>query len=136
MRAFFRERGLPPTGLVPLVRARLTEINGVPVEQLGFESERAQGFVEREANLTWSRTLRDDNRMVAGEWWRAGDAGGRACRWSRNMPGRLGLELGDTVTYDVAGETVSARSQACARCGGTPSSRTSSWCSRRACSTT
>ena len=31
IRAFFRERGLPPTDLVPLVRARLTHINDVPV---------------------------------------------------------------------------------------------------------
>ena len=44
VRAFFAERGLPPTQLVPMVRARLSAINGVPVEKLKFESERAARF--------------------------------------------------------------------------------------------
>lgn len=109
IRAFFSERGLPPTELVPLVRARLTQINGAPVDGLTFESERAQGFVEREANLTWSPELRDDNRLVAGEWWRDGDGGGARVSVEEEYAELLGLRIGDTVTYDVAGEPVSAR---------------------------
>ncbi|RPI15133.1 MAG: FtsX-like permease family protein [Lysobacterales bacterium] len=109
IQAFFRGRGLPPTELVPLVRARLTAINGVPVGEIRFEGDRAQGFVEREANLTWARTLRDDNRMLAGEWWSDGDEGGPRVSVEEEYAERLGLELGDTVTYDVAGEEVSAK---------------------------
>jgi putative ABC transport system permease protein len=107
--AFFRERGLPPSELVPLVRARLTSINDVPVEQIRFESDRASGFVEREANLTWSRQLRDDNRLVAGEFWKDGDGGGARVSVEQEYAERLGIGLGDTLTYDVAGEPVSAR---------------------------
>ena len=107
--AFFAERGLPPTELVPLVRARLTAINDVPVSKIRFEGERAQGFVEREANLTWARTLRDDNRLVSGTWWREGDGGGARVSVEQEYAERLGLKLGDTVTYDVAGEPVTAR---------------------------
>ena len=109
VRAFFAERGLPPTQLVPLVRARLSAINDVPVEKLKFESERAAGFVEREANLTWSRALRDDNRLVAGAWWPADGAGAAQVSVEQDYAGRLGIKLGDTLTYDVAGEAVSAR---------------------------
>jgi putative ABC transport system permease protein len=107
--AFFRDRGLPPTELVPLVRARLTAINDVPVSEIRFEGDRAQGFVEREANLTWARTLRDDNRLVSGTWWTEGDGGGARVSVEQEYAERLGLKLGDTVTYDVAGEPVSAR---------------------------
>jgi putative ABC transport system permease protein len=106
--AFFRERGLPPTELVPLVRARLTAINDVPVDRIRFEGDRAQGFVEREANLTWARTLRDDNRLLAGQWWVDGDGGGARVSVEKEYAERLGLKLGDTVTYDVAGEPVTA----------------------------
>jgi len=109
VRAFFAGRGLPPTELVPLVRARLTAINGVPVDRLTFESPRASGFVEREANLTWARTLRDDNRLLAGRWWSDGDGGGPRVSVEQEYAELLGLKLGDTVTYDVAGEEVSAR---------------------------
>jgi putative ABC transport system permease protein len=106
--AFFRERGLPPTELVPLVRARLTAINDVPVDRIQFDSERGRAFVEREANLTWARTLRDDNRLVSGRWWADGDGGEARVSVEQEYAERLGLKLGDTVTYDVAGEPVSA----------------------------
>jgi putative ABC transport system permease protein len=109
VRAFFAARDLPPTELVPLVRARLTAINGVPVDRIRFESDRAAGFVEREANLTWSRALRSDNRLVAGRWWLEGDGGGARVSVEKDYAERLGLKLGDTLTYDVAGESVSAR---------------------------
>jgi putative ABC transport system permease protein len=109
VRAFFEERGLPPTELVPLVRARLTAINEVPVERLQFTSERATGFVEREANLTWARALRDDNRLLEGRWWTEGDGGGPRVSVEREFAQVLQLGIGDTVTYDVAGESISAR---------------------------
>jgi len=109
IRAFFHERGLPPTALVPLVRARLTAINDVSVDQLRFESERARNFVEREANLTWAQALRDDNRLVSGAWWSEADGGGARVSVEQEYAQRLGLKLGDTVTYDVAGEPVTAR---------------------------
>ena len=108
VRAFFRERGLPPTDLVPLVRARLTAINDVPVDRIRFTGDRAQGFVEREANLTWARTLRDDNRLLSGSWWTDGDDGSARVSVEQEYAERLGLKLGDTVTYDVAGEPVTA----------------------------
>jgi putative ABC transport system permease protein len=106
---FFAARGLPRTELVPLVRARLSAVNGVPVDRLRFKSERANGFVEREANLTWAATLRDDNRLVAGRWWRDGDGGGPRVSVEEEFAELLGLEIGDEVTYDVAGEQVSAQ---------------------------
>jgi putative ABC transport system permease protein len=105
---FFRKEGLPPTELVPLVRARLTAINAVPVGQISFQGDRAQGFVEREANLTWARALRDDNRLLSGRWWQDGDGGGARVSVEQDYAQRLGLKLGDTVTYDVAGEPVTA----------------------------
>ena len=105
---FFRKEGLPPTELVPLVRARLTAVNDVPVDRIRFEGDRAQGFAEREANLTWARTLRDDNRLVSGRWWSDGDGGGPRVSVEQDYAERLGLKLGDTVTYDVAGEPVTA----------------------------
>jgi len=109
VRAFFAARGLPQTELVPMVRARLAAVNGVPVDRLSFASERARGLVEREANLTWSGTLRGDNRIVAGRWWAAGDGGGPRVSVEKDFAERLGLRLGDTLTYDVAGESVSGR---------------------------
>jgi putative ABC transport system permease protein len=107
--AFFAERGLPPTELVPLVRARLVEIDGRRVEDIVFESDRAEGFVEREANLTWARSLSRDNRITAGRWWTEAEPAEPEISVEQEYAERLGLELGDELVYDVAGETVSGR---------------------------
>ncbi len=109
VRAHFASAGLPATELVPLVRARLAAIDGTPVERLEFGTDRANDFVEREANLTWAREPADGNRLVAGDWWRDGDGGGARVSVEQEYAGLLGLKLGDEVTYDVAGERVTAR---------------------------
>jgi len=109
LHGFFARHGLPQSALVPLVRARLASVNGVSVDRLQFKSERAKEFIEHEANLTWSKALREDNRLVAGAWWREGDAGGARVSLERDYAERLGLKLGDVLTYDVAGEMISAR---------------------------
>ncbi|MFO1406012.1 MAG: FtsX-like permease family protein [Steroidobacteraceae bacterium] len=108
VQAFLADRGLRDAGLVPMVRARLSAVNGVPVERLTFDSDRAQGFVERESNLTWAARLGRDNRIVAGRWWRDGDGGGPRVSVEKEYAETLGLKLGDTLTYDVAGEPVTA----------------------------
>ncbi|HSQ68998.1 MAG TPA: FtsX-like permease family protein [Steroidobacteraceae bacterium] len=106
---FFSERGLPATELVPMIRARLVRINELPVEDMDFGSERARGFVEREANLTWAERLRADNRLVAGRWWDAPRSGRAEVSVEREYAELLGLQLGDELEYDVAGESVTAR---------------------------
>jgi putative ABC transport system permease protein len=106
---FFARAGLPATELVPMLRARLVAVNEVSVDDLEFKSERAHEFVEREANLTWSADLGPGNTIVAGRWWQAGDGGAPQVSVEREYAETLGLELGDTLTYDIAGETVTAR---------------------------
>ncbi len=109
LRAFFAARGLPPTELVPMVRARLTAINGVPADEVALPTEDAREWLEREANLTWTTALRDDNRLIAGDWWRDGDGGGPRVSVEREFAETLGLSIGDRLTYDAAGEPIEAR---------------------------
>jgi putative ABC transport system permease protein len=109
VRAFFVERSMPAPQLVPMVRARLTQINGIPVTQLKIATDRGRDFIEREANLTWAQQLQLDNKLVAGQWWREGDAGGPRVSVENELAQALGLKIGDQLTYDVAGETLTAK---------------------------
>ena len=104
---FFAKAGLPATELVPMLRARLSAINGVPVEQVAFKGERAHDFVEREANLSWSATLSPGNKIVAGQWWSGATPAAPQISVETDYAERLGFKLGDKLTYDVAGEPVS-----------------------------
>ncbi len=109
VRAFFRDRDFESPTLVPMVRARLVQINGESISELELPTDRGRGFVEREANLTWSETMQIDNTLVQGTWWREGDEGGPRVSVEIDVAQALGLKIGDTMTYDVAGELVTAR---------------------------
>lgn len=108
LRAYFGNHGVSPPELAPMIRARLQSINGVSVTERPFSSDRARGFVEREANLTWSEHVQAGNELTAGRWWKAGDNGGPRVSVEAEIAEVLGLKLGDELTYDVAGETVKA----------------------------
>jgi putative ABC transport system permease protein len=109
VREFFERAGFPATELVPMLRARLVAINGTPIDGLHFSSERASEFVEREANLTWSAGLGPGNTIVAGRWWPQAGPVDPQVSVESEYAATLGLDLGDTLTYDIAGETVTAR---------------------------
>ncbi|HEX4969931.1 MAG TPA: FtsX-like permease family protein [Steroidobacteraceae bacterium] len=109
VRDFFAQRAIEPPQLVPMIRARLTQINATPVAQLNLTNERAKDFLEREANLTWAQAMQRDNKIVAGEWWREGDGGGPRVSVEIELARSLGLKIGDTLTYDIAGEIVDAK---------------------------
>jgi putative ABC transport system permease protein len=101
---FLDERGAERSKALPMVRARLTQINGEALEKIGFTNPRAQGFSERDQNITWSTEIGNDNRIVSGRWWRAGDENQPLVSIATEFQEALGLEVGDKLTFDVAGE--------------------------------
>jgi putative ABC transport system permease protein len=105
--AFFAERGMRAPEVHPMVRGRLTAINGRGVSAADYADERARRLVTREFNLSWARRMPADNRIVAGRWW---DGAGRQGAFSveDGIAETLGIRLGDVLTYDIAGRTVSA----------------------------
>ncbi len=106
---FLKAHGFGQPQLYPMVRARMTAINGVPSDSLKFRGDRARGFVEREQNLTWSQNLPDDNQLTAGRWWSAAESAEPLVSVSSEYQEALDLKLGDTLSFDVAGESVTAR---------------------------
>jgi putative ABC transport system permease protein len=102
---FLNAHGARTTRVMPMIRGRLTAIDGRPIDDLHFEGERAETFATREQNLTWTDELGDDNRIVAGHWWRKEDLGKPLVSVSTEFQESLGLHVGDHLTFDIAGET-------------------------------
>ncbi|HVC30531.1 MAG TPA: FtsX-like permease family protein, partial [Steroidobacteraceae bacterium] len=103
--AYLRARGARTTRVLPMIRGRLTAIDGRAVEQMRFADHRGEEFANREQNLTWSPTLGAGNRVVAGRWWTAADYGQPLVSVSTEFERWLGLRLGDRLTFDIAGQT-------------------------------
>jgi putative ABC transport system permease protein len=107
MRDFLDQRGLDVPRFVPLVRARMTTINGEDVTQMTFEDPQGERWARRDSNLSWIDELQNDNRIVAGDFWPPGFRGSEVSV-EQDFARELGLALGDELDFDIAGETVSA----------------------------
>jgi putative ABC transport system permease protein len=99
--SFLEAQGARTTRVLPMIRGRLIAINGRPVE----ESHATDNFATREQNLTWAAELGEDNRIIAGRWWSAADAGRPLVSLASEFQEALELKVGDHLTFDIAGET-------------------------------
>jgi putative ABC transport system permease protein len=107
--AFLGAHGARTTRVMPMIRGRLTSINGRSVDELHFEGERADNFATREQNLTWTTELGTDNRIVAGNWFTAADVGKPLVSIATEFEESLGVHVGDRLMFDVAGEAFDVR---------------------------
>jgi putative ABC transport system permease protein len=108
LETYLADHGLGRPAMFPMIRARITQIDGVPSGDIKLHTDNGRTFLEREQNLTWSGNLMDDNRLVAGRWWTPAESGRHWVSISTEYQEALRLKLGDTLTFDIAGETLSA----------------------------
>lgn len=94
--------------LYPMVRARLTRINGKSFSPDDFKTDRGKRLVKREFNLSWASEVQVGNKIVDGNWWQSEDHGKALFSVEQSLARELGLSLGDTLTYSIAGRTVTA----------------------------
>jgi putative ABC transport system permease protein len=106
--AFLKERGARLSRMLPMIRGRLTQIDGRPIESLRFGRQRGEGFADREQNITWAEELGADNQIVAGRWWGPKDFGKPLVSLATEFQQSLALRLGDQLTFDVGGEPFTA----------------------------
>jgi len=106
---FLKSHGFGEPQMYPMVRARITAINGAASESLHPKGDSARGYLEREQNLTWAARLMDDNQLVEGRWWTPADFGKPMVSISSEYQEALKLKLGDTLRFDVAGESLTVR---------------------------
>lgn len=103
---FFAREKLPPPELQPMVRGRLVAINDRAVSGDSYVDSRASRLVEREFNLSYMEQMPEWNKLVGGKWWGAG--ANRELSVEEGIAETLGIHLGDTLTYDVAGSRFTA----------------------------
>jgi putative ABC transport system permease protein len=102
------DAGLAAPEFTPLVRARISAINGTPLREYRAKDERARHELDDELNLTWAAEPSPDNRVVAGQWWQPGDTEPQLSIEQERL-GVLGLSLGDRVTFSIGGEPFTVR---------------------------
>jgi putative ABC transport system permease protein len=84
----------------PMIRGRLVAINGRDVSSDDFIEDRAKRLVDREFNLSHGAIRPSSNLIVEGRWTEE-ETG--AISMEEGIAQTLGLKLGDTVRFDIAG---------------------------------
>src|SRR5699024_8968581 len=92
--------------LQPLVRARLVGINNQAVEAESFRDSQARRTVRREMNLYYVASLPESNQITQGRWL---DPERAEASLEERFAKRLGIKVGDTLRFAVAGESRDVR---------------------------
>lgn len=89
----------------PMIRGRLIEVNGRSITPNDYGKENARRLVDREFNLSYTQELPQGNRITSGQWI-AGDS--PQISLEVGIAETLNLKLGDQMTFEVAGEKITA----------------------------
>ncbi len=100
--------GISDAALYPMIRGRLVKIGDRNVGPDSYQEERAQRLIEREFNLSTMSSLPDHNSLIEGKWFPSAGQQSEASV-EQGIAKTLGLKLGDTLQFDVAGMLVNAR---------------------------
>ncbi len=102
----FQSDGIAAPGFVPLVRARMTTINGESVKTREYPLDDGRWMANREQNLTWAQNLSSSNEVVEGEWWPPDYVGEPLVSMEEEAAMELGVGLGDKLNFMVAGQEI------------------------------
>jgi putative ABC transport system permease protein len=97
--------------LIPVLRARVTGIEGREVSLENYEDVRGRGSLAREYTITYRPQLARNEKVIAGAFWNASRSatGGGEVSIEESLRERFRINIGDTMRFDVMGRTVSAR---------------------------
>jgi len=111
VRRFIGEQGIGAPTLFPMIRARLVSHNGKPVtgESYAERGDRAKQLAEREFNLSVADTLRDDNKIVDGQFWAPRKLAQPEVSVEEGFAQTLGWKVGDRIGFDIAGQPYAAK---------------------------
>ncbi len=101
--ALFEANDIQSPVFTPLVRARMTTINGESVKDREYPNEDGQWLANREANLSWAAELSPTNDIIEGEWWPANYSGPALASIEEQAAANAGLAIGDRLKFFVAG---------------------------------
>lgn len=105
-RQLLEGQGAKLSRVLPMVRGRLTSINGAAVAGLRFADGRGEGFAMREQNLSWSDEIGVGNKVTDGHWFTPAEHGEPLVSVASDYREALHLQLGDKLLFNIAGEEV------------------------------
>jgi putative ABC transport system permease protein len=92
---------------VPMMRGRITRLNGVPVEEAAVAPE-AQWALRSDRGLTYATAMPKGSRLATGSWWPPDYQGPPLVSFDAALARGMGLKVGDTLTVNLLGREITA----------------------------
>ncbi|SHM51053.1 putative ABC transport system permease protein [Duganella sacchari] len=89
----------------PMIRGRLTTVNGAAVTAETYTDERAKGLADREFNLSTMAQMQAENKIKEGRWFED-KPGFPEASVEEGIAKNLNWKLGDKLRFDIAGTPV------------------------------
>ena len=105
IQAAVAEQNIPNSSFYPTTRARLAAVNGQRLDPQAYPNPRAKQLIHREYSLGFGDQLQADNQLTDGTWWSPGETGFSV---EQELAELLGIQVGDSVQFDVIGQTITA----------------------------
>jgi putative ABC transport system permease protein len=99
--------GAEPPILAPMLRGRITALNGTPAGELDMPPG-SRWLVRNDLGMTFRDTPQPGVPLAAGDWWGANYAGPPLVSLSAGSAMAAGFAVGDTVAFTVLGRRIEA----------------------------
>jgi putative ABC transport system permease protein len=94
--------------IVPSLRARIVDLNGVPVDRARV-APGSEWALRGDRGLTWSAALPAGSRVTQGSWWPADYRGPPLLSLDQGLAAGWGLRVGDHLRANVVGRDIDFR---------------------------
>ena len=101
--------GTPKPRLLPVLRARVTGVQGQEVALENYQDVRGRGSLAREYTVTYRPALERNESVIAGAFWDDTPSPDAEVSIEESLRERFRINVGDTVRFDVLGRTIQAR---------------------------
>jgi putative ABC transport system permease protein len=99
--------GVRDVDSVPMLRGRITRVNGTPVSELTIPED-VQWIFDGDRGITWAREVPSNSSVVRGQWWDAQHDGKQLVSIDKQLGAAMGLQPGETLTINLLGRTIQA----------------------------
>lgn len=101
------EKGVTAVNNAPMLRGRITAVNGVPSDQVKVAPDAAWAL-RGDRGLTYSEDVPEGSTLSEGEWWPRDYDGPPKVSVVDDIARGLSLKLGDRITVNVLGREITA----------------------------
>ncbi len=104
-RHWLDEKDITQNHFYPVIRGRLTRINGTGVQQIVSKESRGERATHRDLSLTWTEQKTLENKTAKGHW---NPVKSHQLSIEKKLADSLKVDLGDQLTFTIGHELITA----------------------------